>query len=126
MIFTKGITKLFTTAALGALLVACGGAPTQDMSPEEIGANLGYSTVRMVDDVPDPSTFTMQAVNSRAAVMAGRFGVRYLLLFGRNCPEVGFGNTFETTATGGRLDTADSLIIDDQTYCPISEIYILE
>lgn len=126
MIFKDKTTKLFLTAALGALLASCGSNPTQDMSPADLGQSLGYSSVISTESVPDPETFTMQAVNSRAAVMAGRFGVRYLLLFGRNCPEAGFGNTFDTTATGGQLDTADSLIVDDQTYCPISEIYILE
>jgi|GEM_PF-3133014 len=125
MIFKEGITRHFSVLALGALLAACGSNPTQDMSPVEIGQHLGYSRITQVEDVPAPATFTLEAVNSRTAVMGGRFGVRYLILFGHSCPEVGFGSTFDTTATAGQLDAEDSIIID-QTYCRISEIYVLE
>jgi len=126
MIFNKGITKLFLTLALGALLAACGSSPIQDISPDEIGQSLGFSRVIPVENVPDPATFTLESVNSRTVVMGGRFGVRYLILFGHNCPEAGFGSVFDTTATGEQLDGEDSIIIDDEIYCRISEIYILE
>ena len=126
MIFNREITKLFLTLALGTLLVACASAPIQGTSPDEIGQSLGYSRVIPVENVPDPATFTLEAVNSSTAVMGGRFGVRYLISFGHNCPEVGFGNLFDTTGTGGQIDAEDSIIIDDETYCRISEIHILE
>lgn len=127
MIVTKEITRLFPTLALGALLAACASAPTtQGTSPDEIGQNLGYSSVIPVENVPDPATFTLEPVNSSTVVMGGRFGVRYLITFGHNCPEAGFGNLFDTTGTGGQIDAEDSIIIDDETYCRISEIHILE
>ena len=127
MIFNRGITKLFLTLASGALLAACGSTPaTQGASPDEIGQSLGYSRVIPVENVPDPATFTLDAVNSSTVVMGGRFGVRYLISFSHNCPEAGFGNLFDTTGTGGQIDAEDSIIIDDQTYCRISAIHILE
>ncbi len=126
MLFKNGIDKVFISVALGGLLVACGSNPTQDMSPVELGESLGYNSVIAVENVPAPATFTMEAINSRTAVMGGRFGVRYLIMFSHNCPEVGFGNIFDTTATAGQLDTQDSIIIDNDTYCRISEIYVLE
>ena len=127
MIFNRGITKLFLTLAPGALLAACASAPAiQGANPDEIGQSLGYSRVIAVDNVPDPATFTLEPVNSSTAIMGGRFGVRYLISFAHNCPEAGFGNLFDTTGTGGQIDAEDSIIIDDQTYCRISEIHILE
>lgn len=125
MTFKEGIIKLSIFIALGAVLSACGSNPAQNMSPEEIGQNLGYSSVIPVENVPAPATFTLDAVNSRTAVMGGRFGVRYLIVFGHNCPEAGFDGTYDTTATAGQLDGEDSIIIDS-TYCRISEIYVLE
>ena len=128
MIFTREITRLFSVLASGALLAACAGAPTQvqGTNPDEIGQSLGYSRVIAVENVPDPATFTLEPVNSSTAIMGGRFGVRYLVSFAHNCPEAGFGNLFDTTGTGGQIDAEDSIIIDDETYCRISEIHILE
>ena len=128
MSFTGGMTKLFSALALGALLAACASAPTtpQGASPDEIGQSLGYSRVIPVENAPDPATFTLEPVDSRTAIMGGRFGVRYLISFGHNCPEAGFGNLFDTTGTGGQIDAEDSIIIDEQTYCRISAIHVLE
>lgn len=127
MIFTRETTRLFLTLASGALLAACESTPAiQGASAEEIGQSLGYSRVISVENVPDPATFTLEPVNSSTAVMGGRFGVRYLISFAHNCPEAGFGNLFDTTGTGGQIDAEDSIIIDDQTYCRIGEIHILE
>ena len=56
----------------------------------------------------------------------GQIWCRYLISFAHNCPEAGFGNLFDTTGTGGQIDAEDSIIIDDETYCRISEIHILE
>ncbi len=128
MIFTRETTRLFAALALGALLAACAETPTQvqGANPDEIGQSLGYSRVIAVENAPDPATFTLEPVNSSTAVMGGRFGVRYLISFAHNCPEAGFGNLFDTTGTGGQIDAEDSIIIDDQTYCRISEIHILE
>ena len=127
MIFTRETTRLFLTLASGALLAACESTPAiQGASAEEIGQSLGCLRVISVENVPDPATFTLEPVNSSTAVMGGRFGVRYLISFAHNCPEAGFGNLFDTTGTGGQIDAEDSIIIDDQTYCRISEIHILE
>ena len=127
MIFKRGIAKPFFTLSLATLLTGCASTPPiQGTSPDEIGQSLGYSRVVPVENVPDPATFTLDAVNSRAAVMGGRFGVRYLISFAHNCPEAGFGNLFDTTGTGGQIDAEDSIIIDDETYCRISEIHVLE
>ena len=127
MILTREITKLFLTLAVGALLAACASTPPiQGTNPDEIGQSLGYSRVIAVENVPDPATFTLEPVNSSTALMGGRFGVRYLISFAHNCPEAGFGNLFDTTGTGGQIDAEDSIIIDDETYCRISEIHILE
>ena len=127
MIFTRETTRLFVTLASGALLAACETTPAiQGANPDEIGQSLGYSRVIAVENVPDPATFTLEPVNSSTVVMGGRFGVRYLISFAHNCPEAGFGNLFDTTGTGGQIDAEDSIIIDEETYCRISEIHILE
>ena len=127
MIFTRETTRLFLTLATGALLAACETTPSiQGANPDEIGQSLGYSRVIAVENVPDPATFTLEPVNSSTVVMGGRFGVRYLISFAHNCPEAGFGNLFDTTGTGGQIDAEDSIIIDEETYCRISEIHILE
>lgn len=125
MIFQSVITRHVLIVAMGAVLAACASSPSADIDPTEIGQNLGFSTVTRVDDVPAPATFTLEDVNSRVAVMEHRFGRKYLIVFAHSCPEVAFGGTMKTTATGGRLDTEDSIVIDER-YCRIGEIYLLQ
>lgn len=126
MILSRGIIRVFLTLALAAGLAA--GASSQEANPEavKIGTELGYSRIIAVESAPAPATFTLEVVNRRNVVMGGRFGVRYLLTFSHNCPEAGFGNVFNTTATGGEMNTKDSIIIDKETWCQIKEIHILE
>jgi len=126
MIQKNNIANSFLIFTLSVLLASCASTSSSDLSPQEIGQNLGYERIIAVENVPAPATFTLESVNSRTTVMGGRFGVRYLIVFGHNCPEAGFGNLFDTTATAGQLDAEDSIIIDDETYCRISEIYVLE
>lgn len=122
----NNIRKLLFIVMIGATITSCASSPSQDMTPAEVAQSLGYSKVIPVTEVPALATFTMESINSRTAVMGGRFGVRYLIAFSRNCPAIGFGNIFDTTSIAGQMDTEDSIIVDSETYCPISEIYILE
>ncbi len=124
--FKNGAPRFFLTLSLSAFLGA--GASSQETNPEavEIGTELGYSRVIAVESVPDPATFTLEIINRRNVVMGGRFGVRYLLTFGHNCPEAGFGNVFDTTANGGELSVKDSIVIDKDVWCQIEEIHVLE
>lgn len=125
MNFNTPFIKPLLAAAIGALLVACASTTPVALNAAEIGQKLGFSKVVSVQDVQSPATFTLEDVNSRAAVMGQRFGRNILVIFGHNCPEAGFGGTLKTTASGERLSTNDSIIIGDK-YCRISELYYLD